>query len=61
MKICKMRVNIYKGRFGFKAGAKENFQGFTTKCDYYGEDGLNNKQSKYRVLLGPEDYSLVRT
>lgn len=53
LKMCNVRIPLYKG-------AKSNIQGYTSKNNYFGNDGLNNKQSKYSSSLGPEDYELVQ-
>jgi len=41
-------------------GAKVNMQGFVSKSTYFGNDGLGDQQSKYEMLLTPEDWSLIQ-
>jgi hypothetical protein len=35
-------------------------QGFNAKGTYFGDDGLGNHQSKYEMMLTPEDWSLIQ-
>jgi inosine-uridine nucleoside N-ribohydrolase len=37
-----------------------NIQGYVAKDNYFGKDGLNNKQAKYEAMLGPDDWALVQ-
>lgn len=47
-------------KFKIYPGAKKNIMDYDSSDDYFGVDGLNNKQEKYKKDLTQEDWDLVQ-
>jgi inosine-uridine nucleoside N-ribohydrolase len=47
-----LKIKIY-------AGTSKNMMDYVSSDDWFGKDGLNNAQEKYKAQLTPEDWELV--